>query len=48
MAQGVRCMVNNCSFWNNNKCGAPEIEIKTSKEHMAHDSKETNCATFLM
>jgi len=44
--QGIKCVVNTCHYYlNGDYCAAEKIEVQPRN---AHDSQETDCATFIM
>lgn len=45
---GVKCTVNNCTYWeNNNRCTASTIEVNMdSGVSSPRQSDQTNCHTF--
>lgn len=42
---GIKCVVNTCHYYmNGDYCAAEKIEVQPRN---AHDSQETDCATFI-
>lgn len=42
--EGIKCVVNTCYYYmQGDKCSAQKIEVQPMN---AHDSQETDCATF--
>lgn len=47
VAKVSRCHVKTCSFYSNNDCNAPEIEVNFDNMNVKGDkSEETMCKTF--
>ena len=42
---GIKCVVNTCHYYmSGDHCTAQQIEVQSKN---AHDTKETDCATFM-